>query len=83
MTAAATNGGSTKREKWSKTLARVQELLERLAGWGLEVRDVESGLVDFPSIVDGREAFLCWKLGEASVAHWHLPGEGFGSRRPL
>lgn len=81
--AAAKNGWSRDRDKWSKTLERVNELLERLKGWEIELRDIATGLVDFPTIVDGREAWLCWRLGEPEVAHWHPPGEGFAGRRRL
>lgn len=83
VAAAATNGGSSARDEWQRVLARVQELLERITGWGVELRDIESGLVDFPSVVGGRDAFLCWKLGEPNVAYWHSPEDGFAGRRPL
>ena len=81
--AAATNGGSTRREKWSRLLARVAELAERLEEWEVELRDLGQGLVDFPAIVDGGEAFLCWRLGESSVAYWHPRDTGIAGRRPL
>ncbi len=81
--AAATNGGSSERDGWSRTLARVGELVDRLQEWELELRDIATGLVDFPAIVDGEEAWLCWRLGEQDVAHWHSRKEGFSGRRPL
>ena len=81
--AATTNGGSPKRDKWSKTLARVGELLQRVTEWELELRDVSTGLVDFPAVVDGQEAWLCWRLGEPEVSYWHPKDEGFSGRRPL
>jgi hypothetical protein len=81
--AAVTNGGSGEREEWSTLLARVTELLERLEGWGLQLRDVSTGLVDFPTIFEGERAWLCWRLGEESVGYWHPEGEGFSGRRPL
>jgi hypothetical protein len=81
--AAATNGGSSKGEKWRKKLARVQELIDRINGWEIELRDLETGLVDFPAVVDGRPAYLCWRLGEPEVAHWHSPDDGFQGRRRL
>lgn len=81
--AAAGNGWSEKRDKWSTTLARVAELIERLQEWNIQLRDLHTGLVDFPGMVDGEEVWLCWRLGEAEVAHWHPKDEGFGSRRPL
>jgi hypothetical protein len=81
--AAQLNGGSLERESWSKTLARVAELLERLQEWEVELRDVSTGLVDFPALVAGEDAFLCWRLGEPEVGYWHSHGEGFAGRRPL
>jgi len=59
---------------------------KRLEGWaeqGIILRDAESGLVDFPSRRDGREVFLCWRLGEDRVGFWHPPETGFSGRRPL
>ncbi|MDQ3645948.1 MAG: DUF2203 domain-containing protein [Actinomycetota bacterium] len=81
--AAATNGWTEKRDRWARTLARVDELVARLNEWEVELRDVSMGLVDFPSEVEGREAFLCWRLGEEEVAHWHSPDDGFAGRRRL
>lgn len=81
--AAASNGGSPHREAWSRTMARVAELLERLEGWNIELRDVETGLVDFPSRIGDEDVWLCWRLGEPSVAFWHYTNEGFAARKPL
>ena len=81
--AAAGNGGSAKREKWSLLLARVAELVERLEEWQVELRDLPQGLIDFPTVVDGVEGFLCWRLGEPDVAYWHPRDTGFAGRRPL
>ncbi len=80
---AATNGWSPSREDWSRTLARVGELMDRINEWELQLRDVETGLVDFPGMLAGEEVWLCWRLGEPEVGHWHPLDEGFGSRRPL
>jgi hypothetical protein len=81
--ASTTNGGSLDREDWSKTLARVAELVERIGDWELELRDVTTGLVDFPGFVEGEEAWLCWRLGEAEVEHYHPKDTGFSGRRRL
>ena len=80
---AAGNGWSEKREKWSRKLARVAELVGRLQEWEVILRDVDSGLVDFISERDGRTILLCWKLGEEEVSHWHSPEDGFDGRRSL
>ncbi len=81
--AAASNGGSHERDDWSHTLARVGELIDRLRDWGIELRDVNQGLVDFPALIEGEEAFLCWRLGENEVGFWHPPETGIAGRRPL
>ena len=57
--------------------------LEWLASRGILLRDPETGLVDFPGEVDGRRIFLCWRLGEPSVAHYHEEHAGFSGRKPL
>jgi Uncharacterized conserved protein (DUF2203) len=54
--------------------------LERL---DVVVRDLERGLIDFPSLLDGEEVYLCWMLDEPKVGHWHAVESGFGGRRPL
>jgi len=81
--AAATNGGSHRREEWATLMSRVQELMERVAGWDVQIRDIATGLVDFPTKISGSDAFLCWRLGEPEVAYWHAADEGFSGRRPL
>jgi hypothetical protein len=81
--AAMANGGRRHLSDGSEVLERVAELMERLNGWGVHLRDVDTGLVDFPSRIEGEDAFLCWRLGEPEVAHWHPAGEGFGGRRDL
>jgi hypothetical protein len=47
------------------------------------LRDVATGLVDFPARIDGEDAWLCWRLGEPEVAYWHPRTSGFSDRRPL
>ena len=47
------------------------------------VRDLERGLIDFPSLLAGEEIYLCWLLDEPAVGHWHAPETGFGGRQPL
>lgn len=83
VSAAVTNGWSDQKEAWSRTLSRVDELIARLGEWEVELRDVATGLVDFPAIIEGREAYLCWRLGEPEVGHWHFAGDGFAGRQPL
>jgi hypothetical protein len=81
--AAAGNGWSPNRDEEQKAMARVAELLDRLREWSIELRDVSSGLVDFPAEINNQDAYLCWRLGEPEVAYWHSPDDGFAGRRPL
>ena len=81
--AAVSNGGSEKKAEWTRVLARVDGLFDKLRSWEIEVKDIETGLVDFPTMMDGRPAYLCWRLGEESVRYWHFPEEGFAGRKPL
>jgi hypothetical protein len=77
------NGHSQHGSDEQRTLARVSELLERIDDWGLQLRDIATGLVDFPTEMEGRPAFLCWRLGEPDVAYWHSEEDGFQGRHPL
>ena len=57
--------------------------VEHLASVGVILRDPQSGLVDFLGEVDGRRVWLCWRLDEEGVAHYHELGSGFAGRKPL
>ncbi len=50
---------------------------------GIVLRDISTGLLDFPALVSGRQVWLCWRIGEAHVEFWHGTEEGFGGRKPL
>lgn len=52
-------------------------------GWRIQLREIDSGLVDFPALVSGRPIWLCWRLGEDEVAWWHEVSEGFAGRRRM
>jgi hypothetical protein len=54
-----------------------------LDGRAIVLRDIPTGLLDFPALVSGREVWLCWQLGETRVDFWHRLDEGFAGRRPL
>jgi len=57
--------------------------IDRVRHLGGEVKDVETGLVDFPSLRGGEEILLCWRLGEKKVGFWHSVDGGFAGRRPV
>jgi hypothetical protein len=74
-------GGVTdKRRRLGEAIAReLAQLQER----GVVVKDLDQGLCDFYTLSGDRLVFLCWRLGEPEVAHWHSLGDGFAGRRPL
>lgn len=63
--------------------ARVAALVEELQRLGCELKDFEQGLVDFYALREDRLVFLCWRLGEDHIAHWHEVDEGVAGRRPI
>jgi len=63
--------------------AAVGHCLAELDAIGVSVKDLDSGLLDFPGLRDGEEVELCWRVGEPRVAHWHRIGEGFPGRKPI
>jgi hypothetical protein len=63
--------------------ADVHAWLGELAALGVECKGMDVGLVDFPALVDGEPAYLCWQRGEPEVAWWHRPNAGYAGRRPI
>src|SRR5262245_51798754 len=69
--AAPGNGGGEEGHQVGVAFLEVRRLLEAIEESGIVLRDIDRGLVDFPSVKDGREVYLCWELGEDDVAYWH------------
>ena len=76
-------GAENARQRYVAVTDHLSELREELEDIGCELKDFEAGLVDFPSLRDGREIFFCWKLGEDKVGYWHTVTSGFSGRRPI
>src|ERR1700736_1218610 len=66
-----------------KTIQRVKDSIAEINATGVQVKDLDIGLLDFPCQVDGRIVLLCWKLGEKGITHWHGTEEGFAGRKPI
>lgn len=81
--ASAGNGGGPQTEEWKEAVGLLTQILEWFSDAGIIVRDIEQGLIEFPSIRNGEEVHLCWKVGEPSVDFWHYPGAGFAGRQPI
>jgi hypothetical protein len=71
------------REQIASLAARIEALMAALRDLGIEVKDIEAGLVDFYSLLEDRLVFLCWRLGEEQVDFWHEVDAGFAGRRPI
>jgi len=69
--------------EFEKEVQALQAYLDELTGLGIEIKDFEKGLIDFWSLMDGREVYLCWMLGEEEVGHWHELDAGFSGRQSL
>ena len=62
---------------------RLARLVDEITAHGAQVKDLDSGLIDFPARHHGETVLLCWQLGEAEIAWWHRVDDGFAGRRPL
>ncbi|HYP06502.1 MAG TPA: DUF2203 domain-containing protein [Bryobacteraceae bacterium] len=62
---------------------KLQAILESIQEHGCLVKDLDTGLLDFPTLYDGREVYLCWRLGESRIEFWHGVDEGFQGRKPI
>jgi hypothetical protein len=62
---------------------QMQAAVAQIDAWGIQLRHIESGLVDFPALVSGRPVWLCWRLDEPEIGWWHEVTEAFDSRRRL
>jgi hypothetical protein len=81
--AAPSNGGGDEGKQVGVAFLEVRGLLETIEQSGIVLRDIDRGLVDFPALMDGREIYLCWELGEDDVGYWHELETGYGGREPL
>jgi hypothetical protein len=67
-------------DRAARELARIVDEIVEL---GVQVKDLDEGLVDFPALRRGETVLLCWKLGEDEIRYWHTVEDGFAGRRPL
>ncbi len=70
-------------DELAKDRRRLNEYVEELRQLGVDPKSGVDGIVDFPSTLDGELVYLCWKLGESEVQHWHRMDAGFAGRQPL
>ena len=66
-----------------KGVQEAKDTLAEIEAIGVQMKDLEKGLLDFPCVMDGKTVLLCWKLGEKEIGYWHSPEDGFAGRKPL
>ena len=71
------------RARRDEAASRLRDRIEAVLETGCLVKDLEIGLVDFPTLFRGVEVYLCWKLGESGITFWHGVDEGFRGRKPI
>ena len=79
----AGNGGNPALSKLLPDFDRLDALIHRLQDMGIEVKDIATGLIDFPALRDGRAIYLCWKYNEESIQFWHEMDAGFAGRQRI
>jgi hypothetical protein len=77
------SAAARRRAERDKAVQEAKDTLAEIDSIGVQVKDLEEGLLDFPSVMDGKPVLLCWKLGEPAIGHWHTEEEGFAGRKPL
>jgi hypothetical protein len=79
----AGNGGNPTLSKLVKDFQRLDDLLHRILDTGAQVKDINSGLLDFPAWRNEHEVYLCWKYGEEKIEFWHEIEAGFAGRQSI
>lgn len=77
------NGGSPTLSKLVKDFDRLDELVRQILATGAQIKDINTGLLDFPALRAGHEVHLCWKVGEPEIGFWHEIDAGFAGRQPI
>jgi len=72
-----------KKAERTKAEQRAKDALAEIDSIGVQIKDLDMGLLDFPCEVEGQTILLCWRLGEKSITHWHGTQEGFAGRKPI
>jgi len=83
MEKSAGNGGNPTLSRMVKTFDRLDALIHNIQDTGVIIKDINTGLLDFPAIKDEREVYLCWKHGEGDIAYWHEIEDGFAGRQSI
>lgn len=71
------------RSDLNKVIEKIKEAVDQIQATGCILKDLDSGLVDFPSVIHNEEVYLCWRLGEDRIRFYHRQSEGFAGRKPI
>jgi hypothetical protein len=74
---------SRRKDEREKAIQRAKDAVAEIDAAGVQVKDLDIGLLDFPCVVGDETILLCWKLGEKGIGHWHNTTEGFAGRKPI
>lgn len=74
---------SQTRAEMESHLQRLRETLAEIDSIGVQVKDLDTGLLDFPCRLDDEVVLLCWRMGESTIEHWHTVDSGFKNRQPV
>ncbi|MFP4144140.1 MAG: DUF2203 domain-containing protein [Phycisphaeraceae bacterium] len=83
LTQADVAAGERLEASYESAMDELAQLVDELQAVGVELKDFERGLVDFPAVHEGREILLCWQRGEREVSHWHEVEAGYAGRQPV
>jgi hypothetical protein len=72
-----------RKAKREKAIQSAKDTLSEINAIGVQVKDLDIGLLDFPCKVNGEIVLLCWRMGEPTISHWHGTEEGYAGRRPI
>ncbi|PWT89719.1 MAG: DUF2203 domain-containing protein [Proteobacteria bacterium] len=71
------------RTRRDEMAGQLKAAIERVQEIGCLIKDLDIGLIDFPTVFNGTEVYLCWKLGEPAIEYWHGVDEGYRGRKPI
>lgn len=84
------NGSAEHAEQLAEREQQLRDIVRRMQAdvaqideWGITLREIGTGLIDFPALANGRPIWLCWRLGETDIEWWHEANVGFDQRQPL
>jgi hypothetical protein len=77
------NGGNRTLSLLIEDFEHLDALVHSILELGVLIKDINTGLLDFPAVREGREVYLCWQYGEGEIAFWHEVDTGFAGRQPI